>query len=273
VTGGSATLRFLGLDLAWRADNPSGAVTLEGARFPLRFSEAPRVLAGHAEALAWIGAQAAAHAAIVGIDAPLLGLRPGGGRRGCDDEISRAFGRFHASTHSPPRTPDLRRWVAALIIRYGRAAFATDAVPGPARPALREVFPHAFQVRLFGLDEAGAHIVKYKRRRFATKAGWARDGLGPFVAHCTAAIGGRYVADGPAWRALVAERPHPGLSGRALKAIEDRWDALLCALAVAVDRLEPGTMRFYPQRAADGAAAILAPVLRCPPAATGGRRP
>ena len=36
------------------------------------------------------------------------------------------------------------------------------------------------------------------------------------------------------------------MSGRELKSIEDRWDALLCALAAALEFFEPGAMRFYP---------------------------
>ena len=270
---GAATPRFLGLDLAWKSDNPSGAVALEGTALPLRLVEAPRIVRDHAEALAWIDGHAARHPAIVGIDAPLLGLRAGGGRRACDDAISRAFGRFHAATHSPPRAPDLRRWAGGLLAQYGRAAFAAGARPAPGRPALREVFPHAFQVRLFALDAVpGARIVPYKRRRFASNGGWAREGLGPFVARCAATIGHGHVVDDAAWRALVAERPGPELSGRALKAIEDRWDALLCALAVAAERLEPGAMRLYPV-GARGGAAILAPVLRAVAAPPRARRP
>ena len=57
-------------------------------------------------------------AASVGIDAPLLGLaRPG--RRPCDNEVSRVFGRFHASTHTPSRVPALAELTARLVRRYG----------------------------------------------------------------------------------------------------------------------------------------------------------
>lgn len=250
---------YLGLDLAWKDGNASGAVALAGARWPLRLLGPPCLLGTHAEALGWIEAHARARSVVVGIDAPLLGLRPGGGRRGCDDAISRAFGRFHASTHSPPRAPDLGRWTAALRRRYGPEVFTGPARPG--RPLVREVFPHALQVRLFDLDRRpGARILPYKRRRFSGLADWAHRGLGPFVAACRAALDGRVLAAGPAWQAFCAERPRPALGARRLKAIEDRWDAVLCALAVAMEQLAPGSMRLY--RARPGAAAaILAPVL------------
>jgi len=52
------------------------------------------------------------------------------------------------------------------------------------------------------------------------------------------------------------------MSGAALKSIEDRWDAVFCALGAALEFFKPGSMRFYP----DGDLAwrrgyILAPVL------------
>ena len=53
------------------------------------------------------------------------------------------------------------------------------------------------------------------------------------------------------------------MSTAELKAIEDRWDALLCALAVALEFLEHDVMTFY-QPADWTAGAILAPVLREP---------
>jgi predicted RNase H-like nuclease len=241
-------MRFLGVDLAWRDGNPSGVALLGGQRFPLHLRETPRTLASHAEVLDWITRQAAHHRVVVGIDAPLLGLRPGGGRRGCDDEISRRFGRFHAATHSPPREPGLRRFASRLVRRFGREALGPCWRPRSGRPAIREVYPNALQVRLFGLDGTpGGTIVKYKRRRFRTGRQWARAGLGPFVERCVRALGGRYVATpDPAWARLVAERPEPGMSATRLKSIEDRWDALLCALAVALEFFERGSMRYYP---------------------------
>jgi len=66
------------------------------------------------------------------------------------------------------------------------------------------------------------------------------------------------------WKTLVRERPRAAASGQALKMLEDRWDAILCALAVALEQLQRGTMRAYtapaPGSWRDGY--ILAPVLR-----------
>ena len=255
-------MRFLGVDLAWKDGNPSGVALLGGQRFPLHLREAPHTLPRHADVLGWVARHVAHHRASVGIDAPLLGL--GHGRRGGDNEVSSAFGRFHASTHSPPSYPGLSAFTRALLADYALDSFGPRWKPARRRPAIREVYPNALQVLLFGLDgRQGLTIVKYKQRRFGHKGAWAERGLRPFVERCAETIGGRYVVTrDPAWQALVAERPRASLSGADLKGIEDRWDAVLCALGAALEFFEPGSMRFYP----DGALAwrrgyILAPAL------------
>jgi predicted RNase H-like nuclease len=249
-------VRFLGVDLAWKAENPSGVVLLGGRGFPLHLREAPRTLPGHRDVLEWIARQVRHHRSAVGVDAPLLGTeRPG--RRGCDNLISRAFGAFHASTHSPPRRPDLARFTRALLDGYGLESFGPGFRPRSGRPALREVYPNALQVGLFGLRR-GERIRKYKRRRFRSRRQWATEGLGPFVRACERVVAGRYVAPDAEWRHFVGAVPEATMSGRELKAIEDRWDALLCALAVALEALDPGSMVFYPRNGWDRGA-ILAP--------------
>jgi predicted RNase H-like nuclease len=255
-------VRFLGVDLAWKDGNPSGVALLGGQRFPLHLREIPHALPRHADVLGWIARHVAHHRASVGIDAPLLGL--GHGRRGGDNEVSSAFGRFHASTHSPPRYPGLDAFSRALVADYLLESFGPGWKPSSGRPAIREVYPNALQVLLFELDgREGLTIVKYKQRRFGTKRAWAERGLRPFVERCAKTIGARFVVTrDPAWQALVADRPRASMSGADLKRIEDRWDAVLCALGAALEFFEPGSMRFYP----DGALAwrrgyILAPVL------------
>ena len=255
-------MRFLGVDLAWKDGNPSGVALLGGRRFPLHLREIPHTLPHHADVLGWIARHVAHHRASVGIDAPLLGL--GHGRRGGDNEISRAFGRFHASTHSPPRYPGLAAFTRALLADYALESFGPAWHPASRRPAIREVYPNALQVLLFGLDRRpGLTIVTYKQRRFGPKRAWVEQGLRRFVDRCAQTIGGRYVVTGdPAWQALVAERPRTSMSGATLKGIEDRWDALLCALGAALEFFEPGSMRFYPEGAlAWRRGYILAPAL------------
>src|SRR5262245_21578533 len=149
-------MRFLGIDLAWKAANPSGVVVLEGPGFPLRLVGSPLTLPTHAAVLDWLANELARPgrrtATAVGIDAPLLGLKDGR-RRPCDDEISRRFGRFAASVHSPSAfLVPLQGFVDQLAIRCALADLRPDARATPTRPAVREVYPNALQVRLFDLD-------------------------------------------------------------------------------------------------------------------------
>jgi predicted RNase H-like nuclease len=244
-------MRFLGIDLAWKAANPSGVVALEGPRFPLRLVGSPITLPTHGAVLDWLADQLASPgrrtATAVGIDAPLLGLGEGR-RRPCDDEISRRFGRFAASVHSPSAfLVPLQGFVDQLAARCASADLRPDARATPDRPAVREVYPNALQVRLFDLDRPpGRKKHVYKRRKFGSKREWVERGLGPFVQECAAVVATRrYIARDDAWRAFLRERPRADAPERALKALEDHWDAVLCALAVALERLEKGAMHPY----------------------------
>jgi predicted RNase H-like nuclease len=52
------------------------------------------------------------------------------------------------------------------------------------------------------------------------------------------------------------------MSGAELKSIEDRWDAVLCAVGAALEFFEKPSMRFYPEGAeAWRSGYILAPAL------------
>ncbi len=55
------------------------------------------------------------------------------------------------------------------------------------------------------------------------------------------------------------------MSGAELKSIEDRWDAILCAVGAALEVFQKGSMRFYPDGADTWRSGyILAPVLASP---------
>lgn len=263
-------MRFLGIDLAWKAANPSGVVALEGPRFPLRLVDGPITLSTHAAVLDWLAEQlkrpGRRTATAVGIDAPLLGLGDGR-RRPCDDEISRRFGRFAASVHSPSAfLAPLQGFVDQLAARCASADLRPGARATPDRPAIREVYPNALQVRLFDLDRPpGRKKHVYKRRKFASKREWVDRGLGPFIGKCAAVVATRrYIERDDAWRAFLRERPRGDAPERALKALEDRWDAVLCALAVALEHLTRDAMHAYTGCEPDAwrRGYILAPTLR-----------
>lgn len=160
------------------------------------------------------------------------------------------FQRFDSPAFPPPKDPDLRLFVAQLRKRRPLASFGPHHRPTSGNPAIREVYPNAFQVGLFRLDTTGERtIVKYKRKkkRFRRKADWVENGLMPFISRCNTTLMERHlVVDDASWRAFVAEAPDVAKTTRELKSIEDRWDAVLCALAVAFEFFRPGSMRFYP---------------------------
>ena len=246
---------------------------LEGPGFPLHLVEGSGTLPTHAEVLDWLAGwldrPGPQPATAVGIDAPLLGLAGARGRRDCDDEISRLFGRFAASVHSLSAFRGmLQRFVGQLEARCARADLCPEGLATPDRPAIREVYPNALQVRLFDLDRPPVqkkHV--YKRHKFRSKREWVERGLGPFVEKCVAMVEARrYIARDRVWRALVRDRPSADDPGRALKALEDRWDAILCALAVALEHLEHGVMHAYtgPGPGSWRQGYILAPILRLP---------
>jgi predicted RNase H-like nuclease len=264
-------VRFVGVDLAWKECNPSGVVVLEGTRFPLRLVEAPVTLPTHVTVLDWLAGwldrRGAGPATAVGIDAPLLGLDCARGRRDCDDEVSRHFGRFAAPVSSLTAFRGmLQRFIGELEARCPHADFCPDTRPTPDHPAIREVYPNALQVRLFDLDRPPIrkkHV--YKRQKFRSKREWVVRGLRPFIDKCAATVESRrYIARDHAWKTLVGERPRAAESGQALKALEDRWDAILCALAVALEHLQRDAMRAYtgPEPGSWRAGYILAPTLR-----------
>ena len=158
----------------------------------------------------------------------------------------------------------LQRFVGELESRCPRADFCPEAPATPGRPAIREVYPNALQVRLFDLDRPPVrkkHV--YKRQKFGSKRERVARGLGPFVVEVR---GGGRVASlrraGPDLEDARARAAEAAETGPALKALEDRWDALLWPRrrARAFQRgtmhaytgPEPGSWRRY----------ILAPVLR-----------
>ncbi len=253
ASGPSKAVRFLGVDLAWKDGNPSGLALLGGQKFPLHLREVPHTASSHADVRAWIARHVRFHRAAVGVDAPLLGLGDPPVRRECDDAVSRSFGRYHASTHSPSRFPHLAKFTGQLIRDFELDCFAPSWKPLAGRPAIREVYPNALQVMLFRLNrKTGLKILKYKQGRFSSKELWVKKGLRPFIDALMDVIADRWVvASGKEWTGLLARRPSPAMPVSAIKEIEDSWDALLCSLAVALEFNAIGTMRPYPDHPHD----------------------
>ena len=161
----------------------------------------------------------------IAVDAPLI-IRNETGRRPCEAEISRRFGKAHAGAHPSNRSlyPEAGSVQLALdlIARGYRHCPEPDAGrPGPGR-WICEVYPHPAHVVLFERDR----IIKYKRGRVAER----RRGLGRLRRGIRSTI---FSDAGPfrfdAGLEQMFAEPLASVRGRALKRYEDRLDAILCA--------------------------------------------
>ena len=207
-------MRFLGLDLAWSARNPSGVAALDGTG---RVVEARADLGGDAELLAWVRSHLDA-TTVIGIDMPTIVRNPTG-MRPCERELARDFRRFHAAPHPA----NLRRFPDGGRARGLLDALASDGVVERLDLAPRrrgrfafEVFPHPAHVRLFGLDA----IFRYKKKARpwpAVLAEWSRY---------RAALGGLAAADPPL---LLPEWIPAAVGPAGYKRWDDLLDALTCA--------------------------------------------
>jgi predicted RNase H-like nuclease len=213
--------RFLGLDLAWKAGNPSGVAALDerGHVIDVRWG-----LHGDRELLGWIRSHlACGRNAAIGIDMPTI-VPNESGRRPCEGALQAEFHRRHAGPHPANR---------ALLPGGGRARALLDALAGDRvlesltlrpREAGRfafEVYPHPALVRLFGRER----IFEYKKKR---NRGWPRM-LDEWAAY-RAALATLETAD-PAL--FLGDWIPPRAERRGYKEQEDRIDAVTCAYIAA----------------------------------------
>lgn len=218
---------FVGVDLAWGERRASGVAVLRGEAGRLQF-----VSAGTAHTTDEIASaiRGLPGPRVIAIDAPLVVQNPTGMRL-CDRRVTQIYGRFHAGTYPANlqilkgrvRAMELARLLGATVLYR---ANDLRAVGQDERGWAIEVYPHAGMVDLFGLDRT----VKYKRGpvRFrqaglATLAALFRERL-PHLdppLPITAAL-----------ESFLAVDPCT-LRGGALKAHEDRLDALFCAYLAA----------------------------------------
>jgi predicted RNase H-like nuclease len=156
----------------------------------------------------------------------LIAPNPQGTGRPADREVSRRFGRFEAGAYPANAAVCARpvRLAAKLVAR----GFTLDpAGVAAGRPTALEVCPHAATIGLFDLQRT----IKYKKGRVADK----RAGLTTLQDLLHARLPRHPV---------VPIEPFPkedpaSLAGRALKGLEDRLDAVVCAAVGAHFRADP----------------------------------
>lgn len=221
--GESHGLNFLGIDLAWGYNNPSGLACLfhddKGCRLVTSAN-----LVSDTEIIHWIR-ECGRENVWVGIDAPIIAKNPPGTSRPVDKAITAKFGRFHAGVYPANRIRCARP--VTLSEKLARRGFSPNPL-GRRRSGRRqlEIFPHLVQVGFFGRER----IIKYKKGTVGQKrAGMAelQRAIGQILTRQRPPL-----LPSPALRVLLNDRPEKH-RGAGLKALEDRLDALLCAYMTA----------------------------------------
>jgi predicted RNase H-like nuclease len=210
---------YLGIDLAWAERARTGLAALDGTG---RLVASDSVVTN--DLIAAFVARHAPGPVVAAIDAPLV-VPNADGRRDCEAELNREFGRYNAGAHPTNRS---RRWFnpprgALLSERFGWSMDPAVRPEGGTSVAI-EVYPHPAMVSLFDL----ATVIPYKdkRGRTTTSRKAAFDALLEAMERvCEEPL---RLAASPRWaeiRAAVvaAQRPID------LRVVEDEIDAIFCA--------------------------------------------
>ena len=216
---GRAPATFLGIDLAWGERNQTGLAAL-GADGRLVASTSVRT---DDEIAAFVDVHTTA-TMVAGIDAPLI-VPNETGRRPCEAEVTRLFGRYHAGTYPSNRsmphfTPQPRG--ARLAERFGWSMDPAEA-PQPCRQVCIEVYPHAAMVSLFDLPRVLPY--KAKRGRDLTSLKLA---YGQLLSHMERALTTLQLGSSMRW-STICEQVGQAARKVDLKAVEDELDAIVCA--------------------------------------------
>ncbi|HET8564623.1 MAG TPA: DUF429 domain-containing protein [Candidatus Binatia bacterium] len=212
------TATFIGIDLAWSDRNPTGLAHLvfDGKAAELL---ATAHLVSDQEIIDWISMRAQ-KTTWLGIDGPIIAPNPAKTSRPADKLVSSLFGRFHAGVYPGNQEKCVRP--IRLCNKLMTHGFSPDPFL-PLRGGKRqlEIFPHLAQIALFGTKR----IIKYKKGGVDYK----RHGLKLFqCAIATLTNKNPPLCSSRLLRELLTQDPDR-LSGRELKGLEDRLDALLCA--------------------------------------------
>lgn len=221
MAGTEGVAVFIGIDLAWKASNPSGGAVIREGRLIAQTG----ALGSNGEIVAFIAEHLSQKGgAVVAVDAPLR-VPNETGSRPCDVALSAEWRRFHAGALPANRArlaeEGIVRGEALVASLVQRLRFA-EAATIPRRSQARlvcEVFPHPAHVSLFGLEG----ILKYKRGRVAERRGE--------MARYQQLLRGLRSASPPlkGTKKLLTGVDVAELRGRGLKEYEDTLDAVTCA--------------------------------------------
>lgn len=234
-------MKFIGIDLGWQS-GPSGLCCLTLSNDSSSPEDSPPLekpllekplpeqslsletlerKATLAEVLAWLDEIAPPGTpAIVAVDAPTL-IPNETGMRVPDRLAHKYFGKYHAGCYPA----NLNRPFAQRLVQFGLDletrgyAHAPVIEPQKAGRYQIEVFPHPAMIQLFNLSQ----ILKYKKGRLAQRA----EALGQL----RESILTRLPTHNPPLQ--IESLPEIPTTGKALKALEDQLDSIICAYVAA----------------------------------------
>lgn len=217
-------MRFIGLDLAWSARNPTGGAVIEGDATRGHLIDSC-LLVGDDQVIEYVREFGGSDGAIVAIDAPLVVPNETGQRPG-EAEIAKVFARYHAGAHPANRarlTVDgvvRGEAIVAALEATGFVHRAEVVVQQPIRQVI-EVFPHPAIVSIFGLDRIIPYKARPKRTHEQRVAAFCQ-----FQAHLRSLKDADPALIGA--EAFLSKDPDMPIRAR-LKDYEDQLDGLMCA--------------------------------------------
>ncbi len=212
-------MNFIGIDLAWGNRNPTGLAHLVSDGAGCRLVRAERLTTDE-EILEWVEA-CGGDDVWLGIDAPIIAKNPPGTSRPADKMVSSRFSRYHAGVYPANRVRCERP--VRLCRKLRRRGFSSNPfLPGRGGRRQLEIFPHLVQVAFFERPR----IIKYKKGPVPAR----QTGLAEFQQAIETYLARQQPPLLPSRELsrLLRDDPH-SLRGSALKDLEDRLDAVLCA--------------------------------------------
>jgi len=228
-------MHFVGVDLAWGQERPSGLAVLDAAGHLLHVSSQ-----GTDEAIVSALRPYVEGECLVAIDAPLV-VRNATGNRPCEAALNRDFAGFDAGAH-PANTS--RRELATVP----RGALLADALgldmdpTSASRRRAIEVYPHPATIALFRLGRTLKYKHKTGRPLSQLRAELLRlvrllEGLGDSPVPLR-------LGDDEAWKALVVEVESASRKSD-LRRAEDQVDAVVCAYVALFAERRPALTTTY----------------------------
>jgi predicted RNase H-like nuclease/ppGpp synthetase/RelA/SpoT-type nucleotidyltranferase len=228
-------VHFVGVDLAWGENQPSGLAVLDQDGRLLHLSAQTTDKTISAALDAYVDGPC-----LVAVDAPLV-VANSTGNRPCEAALNRDFRRFEAGAH-PSNTgkPEFAQTPrgARLARRLG---LDMDPSSGSDRRAI-EVYPHPATVALFRLDRTRKYKNKPGRPLADLRSELLR--LVRLLEGLESADPGLHLTQHPDWRALVDGVEAAGRKSD-LRRAEDQVDAVVCAYVALFAERHPDRTTTY----------------------------